>query len=393
MIIRSRKYWSTQEGDQWRLPDLYDFTDEFPEDEPKFVLDVSPTPGNKQATGMKFRSERHTRQTFLREVVLPGKSRTMQHFKRWPRDFPTGHRVRLTRKTPRVKENFISAQILEADDDRKTSRVIGFWDQDDFFIDHGMCFVESASSTPRAQCGHPMWLLDRPFTRGDDYEEALEALIYYYNQGVKSGPWVIIDPAIKTSERVYYGRKGCAVPILLENVLEMDYLIEYIVKPYRTYMIMQQMAQSEAEKKARILLESIGVDLQMSEGDTANWVRAAISKKLVWLQGQDTNRHLCLFHVGCFINSLAISSWVPTFDPTSLFADVVTAVRKNGYFDQYAHSEDEVARVMADAQASEYVRPLPPPIDHDLIVMAQNMVANGIRPFAEQKVADLVEII
>ena len=132
--------------------------------------------------------------------------------------------------TYRVKVNVLGSQLLALDSDTEDERSSFASLLADPFIGHYATLVHaSASSTWERPRSRVVFLLDTVLSR-DDYELALQALLFAYP---------FCDQSVKHAATVFYGAKDCAY-CLLRKTLPVSVLWERFVQPFQDHLESEQ---------------------------------------------------------------------------------------------------------------------------------------------------------
>lgn len=310
-----------------------------------FQIDVSRKFKNKTGydhgyeLNTSFRTETHTAQTLIADVIKLGWPYTMYHQKRSPQE--TGADKRGV-KTPKHTENFVSMQVVTFDDDSGEGNVIEFWLNDEFFSRYGWAVVESASSKPDEQKCHPTFIFDVPVTNVVSYKECLQAFCTAYPRL----DWLI------NADRTIYNGEGATVHVI-GNVCPFSDFERVILTPYR---------QAEAEKRAIIEAKQKQKrdewEKQKAEGKTvsANLKEAWLDGWLDWVFDKVTNtrsggnpsRNGAIYWAGRTIAGAQRTTWTQPY--SALFSNaegrIVAAATTNGYLEDYANGQErEILRI------------------------------------------------
>ncbi len=315
--------------------------------------------GFKQATGKgrQYAIERHNFETW-QQLVREGATTVPPYCPRWPGEWlPDSRKV----KIPRIRENFMQAQFLEQDDDRQTPDVVDFWLNDPFFSQYGAAFIESSSSTPDKQKGHPFVIFDQPVTDRELYEEMLRAWVWKYN-GIEPG---CADKAITSSNELSYHKPGSVIHAL-GNVCPLDVYFETFVKPYRAHVAKVEEDREKKRKKELAKARKL-IDANLTSTDATDVTRYTVAQwdgLVRWFAGLPNGRHGALLSLGVHWGSLQASPWAAAAIQTigHPLTAVIAAARSNGYYDQYAHSDTEIERIFNDGINSQHAGPLPEPV-------------------------------
>lgn len=318
----------------------------------QFQIDVSRRFKNKTGydhggkLNYSFRTETHTPDTLRDDVIAGGWPYTMTHLKRSPQ--ATGADKRDC-KTPKHIENFVSMQIATFDDDSGEGDVVAFWLNDLFFKAHGWAFVESASSKPGRQKGHPTFIFDQPVTDPALYKEILQSFCTAYPR---------LDWLVNIDRTIYNG-EGAKVHEL-GNICPLDVFVREIVEPWRAEEA-RKLAAIEAEQQRqrdeweRLKAQGRTVSGNLEEAWLSGWLGWVIDKVADTRSGGNPSRNGALYWAGRAVAGAMASPW--TQPHAHLFADVesriVQAATVNGYLADYAHGDErEVLRIFERGKAA-----------------------------------------
>jgi len=314
-----------------------------------FPVDVSRTYRNKEGydhgyeLNTSFKTETHTAATFLENVVREGWPYTMVHLKRTPEE--TGAAARGV-VTPKHVENFICSQLLTGDDDSEAAGVVDWWLSDPFFSKHGLAFVESVSSQPGAEKGHPTLLFDRPVEDPSLYKECMKALRFTYPQ---------LDN-LSNIDRTIYNQQNARVHVV-GHVCPFEVFEREILEPYRQAQ-REKAAAIEAERKRR----QAEYERRKANGETVadSTAERYLSGYLDWVfdhvakSAAGDNRNSRIHWAGREVAGVEATEWAGPY--LHLLDDVdtriVAAARSNGYLKEYAHDDEaEVLRIFNRGRA------------------------------------------
>ena len=310
-----------------------------------FQIDISRTFKNKTGydhgfqLNTSFETETLTPQSLIDTVIKPGWPYTMAHQKRSPRE--TGADKRDV-KTPKHIENFTSMQILTFDDDSGEGDVVKFWLNNAFFKQYGWAFVESASSKPDHQKGHPTFIFDKPVTDPGLYKRCLMAFCTAYPR---------LDWLVDITRTIYNG-EGATVH-RLDNICPLDVFVREIVEPYVAEEVRKQVAIDKRQVEQRAEWErqkAAGktVSSNLAEAWLAGWLDWVFDKVANTRSGGNPSRNGAIYWAGRSIAGARGTSWTQPYG--ALFGDVnqriVAAASTNGYLEDYANGQPrEILRI------------------------------------------------
>jgi hypothetical protein len=310
-----------------------------------FQIDVSRKFKNKTGydhgfqLNTSFKTETLTPQSLIDTVIKPGWPYTMAHQKRSPRE--TGADKRDV-KTPKHIENFTSMQVLTFDDDSGEGDVVKFWLNNAFFKQYGWAFVESASSKPDHQKGHPTFIFDKPVIDPDLYKRCLMAFCTAYPR---------LDWLVDITRTIYNG-EGATVH-RLDNICPLDVFVREIVEPYVAEEARKQAAidKRQAEQRAEWERQKAAgktVSSSLEEAWLAGWLDWVFDKVANTRSGGNPSRNGAIYWAGREIAGAQKTTWTQPYG--ALFGDVnqriVAAASTNGYLEDYANGQPhEILRI------------------------------------------------
>ena len=266
-----------------------------------FQLDVSFLYRNKSgyaANGAlfnrSFQTISLTPASLLIEVIQQGWPYTAVHTKREPS--ATGADARGV-KTPKHIENFVSSQVLTGDDDSGSAETIAHWLAAPFFSRYGWAFVESASSTPTAQRGHPILLFDKPITSLNLWRDCLRAFVHAYPH---------LDSAIKNPVATYYNQQGAKVYLVNggNNICPFSVYEHCILLPYYEWLAATQIVTGSETEQIQLSTSRMPDDLH-----DRYLLKAVDSLLFEVASAENGSRHITLRNKSKRIGHLLAGNW------------------------------------------------------------------------------------
>lgn len=262
------------------------------------TLDVSSCPHNKfaytingYALNRSFQSVVLAPQDLHHDVIQAGKAYTAVHSKREP--VMTGAAARGV-TTPKHSENFVSSQLLTADDDSSSVAVIDGWLADPFFGRYGWAFVESTNSTPTAQRGHPLILFDQPITSLAIWRDCLAAFVHAYPR---------VDPAMKNPMATYCNKPGASVHFVsgLNNICPLRVYVHCILLPYYHHLASLEAARRPVHRE----IPSVSTNARHDR-----YVIRTVENTLQQIaSAENGTRHILLRNKSKFLGHLLAADW------------------------------------------------------------------------------------
>ena len=318
-----------------------------------FILDFRNVSGKQAKSHTKhFKTERHTPQTFLKRIKA-GWQYTNAHYKRFPAtmtdtDFIDGRRRNV--KTPRIKENFAGSRVISLDDDSAKPVIVDYWTKGEP-SNYLYAFVESATSRPGKEKGHPVIILNADITNIQDYEELLRAINYAYPQ---------LDQSINSCNRITYNKRGATIHEV-GNIVTYAQLFQRFVLPYREHLQRQEMAFNAIQGK-RVVHGTQNNENQLQASNRLAAYQQAAYKRIIDELGQTlAGRNQALLKASTQIGRFLITEWADKNLWLNAETDIIKACLQNGYIPKYGN-EQEVLRIFNIGRNNAY-QPVPRPID------------------------------
>jgi hypothetical protein len=207
-------------------------------------------------------------------------------------------------------------------------------------------------------------MLDKPIT---DYELAKEVERAFWHG--QHGRYPFMDSSIDPTNTIYNADQ--ATIHRFDNILPWEVLECEILTPYRERVKAEQERRERERAEHRAKLEQQKADGKTASDDVKRKVLQAYYDAIFSnLAGMTNGRHTGLLSAGSGVANIKATDWASDYLDITDDADerAIQACKANDYYNDYAHSDDEVLRTFHHGLNTTQVRPLDEPLaesDHD----------------------------